>query len=255
MKIVGDTLLFKKEEEQKVKKLISVNRLTYSLIKKSIVNCQLKKIKVIYRISKVRGKNRIRSYKRIFLDPNREGGLSPSEVLFKENNYRFLIDLKKVYFDSSYSNEKNRLSTQLNGEEIDILYGGAGFFGVYLSKNFNKINIIDHNSCCREYLDKNNHLNSIKNLSFINSTVEAYLLNKNERKGIMLAVNPLNEKMYPFYFEKYKKVYFYKLLNDLEIPLFCKKLTLIGYNINYYKKIKKYSYDSTIYYFDLSSSD
>jgi len=258
MKIYNDIITIKQGGIDKLKKILGVN----SIIKKEVrLNILNKSIKSIYIASKVRGKYRLRSFKRIYYDSSFSSEL-PSVALFKENSINIILDLKKVYYDSTYANERKKLLNQLNQvfkvpQSIDILYGGIGIFGFYLAEitKIDRINIIDFNPACEEWFFKSLLFQPKRiqeKLFFLKEAVLSSSIIKRAKTAICIA--PLSTLPLKKLLLLYEEIYYYKNIPNINYPLYILAIENIA-KVCLIRKVKEYSKDSSIYLIHIRQKD
>lgn len=256
MKIYNNIILIKKDQIEKLKSILKINKIN----KKEINNNALKrKIKSIYLSSKVKGKYTLRTLKRIYF--NKDFNEDPEITILKENNITLFLNLKKVYYDLSYCTERQILflffkeTFKEQIEAIDVLYGGIGILGFYLAKlkNILKINIVDFNVFCQfcflkslDYQSKD----AKKKLIFIKGTVNQYI--KETTAKIAICIAPLSKISLKKLSSKYFHLFFYLLLKNNLLNAYEQQLKKY-YTKIHVRKVKEYSIDSAIYLFYLSN--
>lgn len=245
MKFLNDVLLLKRNELPSLLKWSSSSSLR-EVFKKARKGLLLKKINSIYYYSEVKGKRRVRSYKKLFSITK---DTSSSVVEVKENNIKVVFDFKKVYYDLTYSNERSLLSKRIKEIEegpVDILYGGIGILGFYLSDK-RIVTIVDNNPYCKDYFEKSLLLQKRivrQNTSFILSTVHNYLRKSTSR--IMIAVAPLIRNNYKAYSRTYDHIFFYQLINKVEVLVYLEDLKKVFSRVEM-RIAKEYSNHHNIY--------
>jgi tRNA G37 N-methylase Trm5 len=163
VKIYDNVITIKEVEKEKLLKILGIPKLTKKLVRNNKLN---KKIKSIYIASKVRGKYRLRSYRRIYRDLQIDE--NSSIVRINEKNISLIFDLKKVYYDNTYSNERDLFTTTIsqknikNKLKIDVLYGGIGVLGFSLIRLpvIESVTIVDFNPFCKKWYEESLKLQS-----------------------------------------------------------------------------------------------
>lgn len=110
---------------------------------------------VLLKASSRKGKYRTRQYKLI-------AGSRNTEVLHKENNCRFLLDLRKVYFSQREATERLRIVNKVRkSETFMVFFAGIGPFAIEIAKiaKPEKVIGIEVNPDAVKYFKKNVALN------------------------------------------------------------------------------------------------
>ena len=257
MKIYNNLITIKKNEIESLKEILGVSRISTSEIRRNKLK---RKIKSIYISSEVKGKYRLRSYKRIYFDKNYNE--DPSIVEIKEGGVSLKFDLKKVYYDNTYANERALFLNQIGNRSakkeisIDVLYGGIGVLGFYLLRCplIKNTTIVDYNPSCKKWFEESKELQPKKHknrINFVESKVRDYLKITNNKIAVCIA--PLNRIPLVALIRTYEEVYFYILLAKLEVDNYAKSLTSRKVRLTY-RVAKEYSSSSIIYLFHLIRS-
>lgn len=105
-------------------------------------------------------------------------GKKKKETIHLESGVRLKLHLEKTYFSSRLANERLRIAKQIKkGEEILIMFSGAGPYPLVLSKNSpaNIIYGIEINPRAHEFAVKNIELNKVKNIIVYRGNVRTVL--------------------------------------------------------------------------------
>ncbi|HLD48924.1 MAG TPA: class I SAM-dependent methyltransferase family protein [archaeon] len=135
--------------------------------RKTIANAIMKQHKnvksVLLKQSERKGVERLREYKVIAGDKN-------TEVIHKENNCRFLIDIQKAYFSQREGTERDRIAKLVKKNEVVmVFFAGIGPFNIVISKKSmpKKTIGIEINPEAVRYFWQNIKLNKIENTQII----------------------------------------------------------------------------------------
>ncbi len=114
-------------------------------------------IKSVYnRKSEVLGEYRVRELELI-------GGEDNPLTIYKENNYKLLVNVKEVYFSPRLGWERKRIMEKINENDVVVdMFCGVGPF-VICCKKAKKIYAVDINPKAIELLKENLKLNKIEN--------------------------------------------------------------------------------------------
>ena len=113
---------------------------------------------VLYATSPVEGEFRTRSFKVL-------AGKETTETVYTEYGRRMVVDLSAAYFSARLSNERQRLLSQMGGNERVLdMFAGVGPFAVTLSGRCSKMVANDLNPHAVYIMQKNLRMNKIKNV-------------------------------------------------------------------------------------------
>ena len=94
-------------------------------------------------------------------------GLNQTETIHKENGVRYKLDPQKVMFSSGNMDERIRISTVSNKDEIIVdLFSGIGYFTLPIAVHSKpkKIFACEKNKIAFDYLTKNMALNNVNSI-------------------------------------------------------------------------------------------
>jgi tRNA (guanine37-N1)-methyltransferase len=94
-------------------------------------------------------------------------GIRRYNVEYRENGCRFRFDPRKTFFSSRLSFERSRiLNLAEDGEDVCVMFAGAGPFAIELGKRFrgSMITAIEENPASFRYMEENIALNRTKNV-------------------------------------------------------------------------------------------
>lgn len=106
------------------------------------------------------------------------GGERRKDTIYRENNARMQVNPEKMYFSSRLSTERKRICEKVKeGEDILVMFSGAGPYPIVLAKNTQAKTIygIEINPDAHEYALKNAEMNKIHNINFICGDVNTIL--------------------------------------------------------------------------------
>ena len=96
-------------------------------------------------------------------------------VEYRENGCLFRFDPRKTFFSSRLSFERSRiLNLAKDGEEVCVMFAGAGPFAIELAKKFkgSMITAIEENPASIRYMKENIALNKLKNVISVKGDVK-----------------------------------------------------------------------------------
>ena len=258
MKIYDKIITIKKQELSKLKRILGVSTLKRSLIRHNRLR---KPIKSIYIISRVKGKYRLRTHRRIYYD--KSFNESPSQAEIKEGNIKVSLDVKKVYYDTSYCNERLLFTKLLSNRKeknkvtIDVLYGGIGILGFHLIRipEVLSCRVVDYNPHCTEWFFKSLEKQPkryIPKIQFIESSITTHLLTKvkeeeDKTKKIAVCIAPLNKIPLKKILKNYDQVFYYLLLDNVEVEGYLSQFNSNKIGKVSFRKVKEYCKGSAIY--------
>ena len=127
-------------------------------IAESVMELQKNIKSVLKKVSKRKGKERIRELKLI-------AGEKKTEVLHKEYGFFLKIDPKLVYFSPREASERQRIASQVKkGEFVLVMFGGVGPFPIAIAKKqpeIKKIVSIEINKYGSKYAEENVRINKL----------------------------------------------------------------------------------------------
>jgi len=118
---------------------------------------------VLRKSSPIKGVHRVRDYELI-------GGNKSTEIVHAENNCRFLLDPRTVYFAPRESTERLRIAEQVrDNDRVMVFFAGVGPFPIVIGKKSNPSRIIavEINPTAVGYLWKNIRLNKSEKIEVI----------------------------------------------------------------------------------------
>jgi len=119
-----------------------------------------KNIRSVYRkTGDTEGIYRIKKYEYVAGEKN-------TETIHKEYGCRYMLDIRKVYFNPRLATERYRIAEKVrDGERILDMFAGVGPFSILIAKKKNvEIHSIDINPDAFYYLKKNIEINKVKNV-------------------------------------------------------------------------------------------
>jgi len=149
--ILGNVILVKFGKEARIKD------------KKKFAEKLLKKYKSVRTILEKTGKfkGRLRKQQTKYL-----AGEKTKEVLYRENNCVFRLNIDKTYFSTRLSNERKEISGKIKkGEEVLVMFAGVGPYTIVIAKNSSASKIYSNeiNREANKYGRLNAELNKVKN--------------------------------------------------------------------------------------------
>ncbi len=220
------------------------------LIAEAIIKLNKNVKTVLKKISKRKGKFRLRNFKILL-------GEKDTEVIHKEYGYFIKVDPRKVYFSARESTERQRVATQVKPNEIVlVMFSGVAPFGIAISKkqpNVGKVYCIELNKKAHEYAKENVRINKVSHLvvpilgdvkkvcpKFFGKCDRVIMpLPEEGWKYLELAIKCLKKKgVIHFYFISDEKEMFKKPLEILE--KICKKLK-VNFNLLSKRKVLPYA--------------
>ena len=142
-----------------------------------------KSVETVYeKLSKVKGKYRLKELNVIYGDDN-------PETIHKENDCIFKLDVKKTYFTPRLVFERKRVSSgNFKKQEIIVdMFTGVGPFSIQIARNNDaKIYAFDINPSAYKYLIENIEINKMKGEVVAHNMDVSELLNPNNKAGIYL---------------------------------------------------------------------
>jgi len=92
------------------------------------------------------------------------GGEYKTETVYKENDIKFVVDIKRMFINTRMSTERNRIANMINdGEKILDLFAGYGAFSLNIAKNRDVYIIAsDINDVAIEYMRRSIYMNKLK---------------------------------------------------------------------------------------------
>ncbi|MCK5107873.1 MAG: class I SAM-dependent methyltransferase family protein [Nanoarchaeota archaeon] len=126
------------------------------------------------------------NYSGVFRTPQLKilGGENRKETTYRENGIRLMLNPEAVYFSPRTSTERKRIFQQVkDGEDILVMFSGAGPLPVVLSKNTKAKEIygIEINPEGHRYALKSVEMNKIKNVKLFCGDVNKVLLKINKK--------------------------------------------------------------------------
>lgn len=155
--IVGDIAIFNEipDEVKKYEKKIA----------KGLLDIQ-KNVKVVCKKSK-KYSGKFRTAKLTIL-----AGEKRKETVHKENGFRFLLDVEKVYFSTRSGTERARIASLVKpNEKVLVMFSGCGPFTIQIAKRTYRVMSIEANPVGHKYELKNIELNKINNAIAIKGDV------------------------------------------------------------------------------------
>ncbi len=119
-----------------------------------------KNIRSVYRkTGDTEGIYRIKKYEYVAGEKN-------TETIHKEYGCRYMLDIRKVYFNPRLATERYRIAEKVrDGERILDMFAGVGPFSILIAKKKNvEIHSIDINPDAFYYLKKNIEINKVRNV-------------------------------------------------------------------------------------------
>ena len=119
-----------------------------------------KNIRSVYRkTGDTEGIYRIKKYEYVAGEKN-------TETIHKEYGCRYMLDIRKVYFNPRLATERYRVAEKVrDGERILDMFAGVGPFSILIAKKKNvEIHSIDINPDAFYYLKKNIEINKVRNV-------------------------------------------------------------------------------------------
>ena len=116
--------------------------------------------------------------------------LEPGDTLHRENGLRFVVNVRLVYFNPRYAEERKRISNLISGDKLLVLYGGIAPFPCTLSANFDSICSVDWNPHCTKYATMNARLNKLNNIRIVESDVVKHVAKLREKYSHCLIMHP-----------------------------------------------------------------
>ena len=139
-----------------------------------------KSVETVYeKLSKVKGKYRLKELKVIYGDDN-------PETIHKENHCLFKLNVKKAYFTPRLVFERKRVSLSRfkKQETIVDMFSGVGPFSIQIAKNNDaKIYAFDINPFAYKYLNENIEMNKMKGEVIAHNLDVKELLNPDNKLG------------------------------------------------------------------------
>ena len=208
--ILGDLLIFSDfpEELKKKEKLVAERFLK-----------EKKNIKVILKKTK--------NHSGIYRTPTLKiiGGEKRKKTIYRENGISLVLNPEEVYFSARSGTERKRIYQQVkSGEDILVMFSGAGPLPVVLSKNTNAKEIygVEINPKGHEYALKSLEMNKINNVKLFCGDVNEVL--PRIRKKFDRILMPLPKSAYdflPIALKKIKKkgiIHLYDFVEEKNIP-------------------------------------
>lgn len=192
-------------------------------------------------------------------------GIEKTELIHKENNCIFKMDVRKVFFSPRLIFERQRITDSgiIEKDVILDMFAGVGPFSIQIAKHCRaKVICIDINPDAIKYLKENANLNKVEDLIHcFQMDAKSLLLEDNEiikdysRKfdRIIMNLPKVSIDFLNVACELVKKrdgvIHFYHIVGDPEplkigIEVVEKRITSLGYQINkvlYTKLVKTYS--------------
>ncbi|MHA1675694.1 MAG: class I SAM-dependent methyltransferase [Candidatus Njordarchaeales archaeon] len=142
--ILGDILLINQiEEDEKQDEIGEIFRRNFGVRA------------VFLKIKETGGEYRTAQWKRI-------AGFGSTLTIHKEGRYYFIVDVSKVFFNPRLGNERNRVISQIKGNEIVIdMFSGVGSFSIPIAKKASKVYAIDINPHAIDFLKMNMKINKV----------------------------------------------------------------------------------------------
>ena len=191
---------------------------------------------------------KIKQYSGVFRTPTLRilGGERRKKTIYKENGVRLLINPEKMYFSSRLSTERKRIYCQIkSGEEVLVMFSGAGPYPVVISKNTSAKEIygIEINPSAHEYALESLKLNKINNVKLYCGDVNKILpkikkkfdrilmpLPKDASDFLQIALKKINNKgiIHLYDFEEEKNISDVKDKIKIACKLAGKKCRILG---------------------------
>ncbi len=177
-------------------------------------------------------------------------------TLHRENNCVFFVDVAKAYFSTKLAYERNRIVQKVkDGEDILVLFAGAGPFLIPIKKN-RDVNIVgvDNNPAACAFLKKNLQLNDIEaNIVLGDANNVCNLFGKPFDRILM--PSPYGQEHFlalaRFLLKPEGYVHFYAFKKDFELAHFRKLLEEKGWRIEFYRNCGTVAPRVARYVFDL----
>jgi len=123
----------------------------------AILNTYKKVKTVLAKVGSTTGNYRLKDYKLL-------AGENKTETIYIEHKCRYMLDLRKVYFNPRLSFERGRVASQVqSGEVIVDMFAGVGPFSILIAKRQRGVKVysIDTNPSAFTYLRENIFLNRV----------------------------------------------------------------------------------------------
>lgn len=237
--IIGNIAVFTKLPEEIKKQKVIANELLK-------LNKNIKT--VLLKTKQFSGKYRLPKFKIL-------AGKKTKEVLYKENNSQFKLDIEKSYFSSRLANERLRIAKQVkNNENILVMFSGIGIYPIVISRNSKpkEIYAVEFNPMAHKYAKENLTLNKVKNVKLFKNDVK-YILPKIKLKfDRIIMPAPKNAEEYLHLIRKKitKKtiIHFYDFSQEKEFPkTSIEKIKKIFNKIKVLNKVKCGAYSPYVY--------
>ncbi|MFH1325653.1 MAG: hypothetical protein ABIH49_02705 [archaeon] len=114
---------------------------------------------VLEKIGKFKGRLRKQETKYV-------AGEKTKEILYKENNCVFRLNIDKTYFSPRLSNDRKEIAKQVKkGEEVLVMFAGVAPYSIVIAKNSQarKVYSNEINREANKYAEMNIELNKLKN--------------------------------------------------------------------------------------------
>jgi tRNA G37 N-methylase Trm5 len=157
---------------------------------KSFLNNRIKT--VAYKSKKYSGKLRLPKIKIV-------AGIKTKEVLHKESNCSFRLNIEKCYFSVRSSNERLRIANQVkNNESILCLFSGIAPFPLIIERHSNpkEIYAIELNKECHKYAKENLILNKSKKIKLFQGNIIKVLPKINKKFDRIIMPHPSDSFSY-----------------------------------------------------------
>ncbi|HEY9207059.1 MAG TPA: class I SAM-dependent methyltransferase family protein [Candidatus Methanoperedens sp.] len=203
---------------------------------------------VLRKISKLGGSKRIGEFELLI-------GNS-TETVHRENGCVFQVDIAKTYFSGKLAYERARIADSVrDGEEVLVLFAGAGPFLIPIKKKSNiSITGLDNNPAACQYLRKNVLINNIDAHIILGDADSMCTLFKRSFDRIVMPA-PYGQDYFlnlarPI-LKRNGMIHFYTFKKDFELAHFIKLLEEKGWHINFYRKCGGVAPRVNRYVFDL----
>jgi tRNA (guanine37-N1)-methyltransferase len=177
-------------------------------------------------------------------------GKRMKETIHHENGVKLKLHLEKTYFSARSGNERLRIAKQIKkGEDVLVMFSGAGPFPLVFAKNSDAKHIIgiELNPDAHEYAFENILLNNLEDRVTASFGDVRDILPKMRKKfdRIAMALPKTGEEFLDVALPRVKKdgiIHLYAFLNENDVPTYKKKVREIcirlKYNIRILRTVK-----------------